>query len=137
MGPRKGPTVKPQQLWFGQKPRELIVGMVSLIFLLFLASRFGGDSVSAEQKAASQAQRDREKAAKHLCAAQAKASAAYPGTVDVHWFQGVFAEPYNDGITLVKMDFTAKNAFGAELPFLITCLVNHAGEVVSSRVSKR
>lgn len=75
-------------------------------------------------------------AALERCADAIRANAIHPASVDVKWITGVKTAPAGINL-LVSMDFTAKNAFGADLPFQARCLIGPGGEMVTYNVSRR
>ncbi len=83
------------------------------------------------------ASRAADKLAMDRCEQSIRADATFPSTVDIQWFQGVHAAPHDSGALLVSMDFTARNALGADMPYTARCLVNSDGDVVGYNVRTR
>lgn len=74
--------------------------------------------------------------AREVCETAIRRNASFPSTVDIAWLLGT-ATQRTANSTRVRMEFTAKNALGAELPFVADCLVNDIGTLSSFRVNNR
>ncbi|HEL3179386.1 MAG: hypothetical protein J0L89_08380 [Xanthomonadales bacterium] len=62
-----------------------------------------------------------------LCEAYAKANASHPSTVEFSRFLDIATSEHPNGRTQVQSSFTAKNSFGLELKFNISCLLDENG----------
>lgn len=98
---------------------------------------FGWTSCTSGGSSGSRAERQAESAARERCADAIRADATFPASVDIKWFLGVQTVQASGGNILVSMDFTAKNAFGAELPFHARCMIDTRGGLVSYNVNRR
>jgi hypothetical protein len=75
---------------------------------------------------------DRELDAMEVCQQEVKKKAAYPGTVEFGMLRSSTRKT-SDGGFMIEEDFTAKNAFGADLPFSYLC-VTRADKTVAKAV---
>jgi hypothetical protein len=74
--------------------------------------------------------------AREVCSSAIKNHATFPSTVDIAWFFGTGTQRAPNS-TRVRMEFTAKNALGVELPFVGDCLVNDLGALNAFKVRNR
>lgn len=93
-----------------------------------------------EQVAASEKRHDDAmlKQATEICHAEIRRNASFPSTVDIAWFLGTsHTRPVNSDTTIMRVEFTAQNALGAELPFFANCQVSDSGQIMAFNVSQR
>lgn len=83
----------------------------------------GGEVVTQKEKVVGEAD------AMTACIDGIKANASFPSSVDIHYLSGksYYVAPTTSNVVL-KMDFDAKNALGAELPYRAVCTFPAGGE---------
>lgn len=68
-------------------------------------------------------------AARTRCDDEIKRAATFPSTVDISWFSGTASSRVGN-TTMVQIDFTAKNALGATLPYQAQCKIADDGTIL-------
>lgn len=83
----------------------------------------GGEVVTQKEKVVGEAD------AMNACIDGIKANASFPSSVDIHYLSGksYYVAPTTSNVVL-KMDFDAKNALGAKLPYRAVCTFPAGGE---------
>lgn len=83
----------------------------------------GGEVITQKEKVIGEAD------AMNACIDGIKANASFPSSVDIHYLSGktYYVAPTTSNVVL-KMDFDAKNALGAELPYRAVCTFPAGGE---------
>jgi len=69
-----------------------------------------------------------ETVARERCEQLIKSKVTFPSSVDIHWFSGTIVQTNKRlGNVTVNMNFDAKNAFGAKLPYMAICIFTPDG----------
>jgi len=70
------------------------------------------------------------------CTEGVKKKLNFPGTMDKKWFTSNVRQAPTTGNWVAEFDFTAKNAFGAELPAKARCIVEPDGKLEVTVISQ-